>query len=196
MKCNQCNNPAMFFVGEGDAQTPLCLDHYFRFMQALAIRADMLERQVNFAAQQLDLAVGIPGLTPKYPERRPVLIGDMTLNNIKVDKSNIGVINTGTIGTVDAAITVLKETGEQRVATAIQKLTEATLASKDTSEEIRQQVVEILSVLATEASIPKERRRTTVAKRLLVDLATIVSGVASLALLWQQYGSVIENLFK
>jgi len=186
----------MFFVGEEDAQTPLCLDHYFKLMQALAIQSDILERQINFAADQIDLAVGIPGLAPKFPVRRPVHIGDVTLTNIKIDKSNIGVINTGTIGAVDAAITILKESGEQSVASAIQKLTEATISSKEASEEIRQQVVEILSVLATEAATPKERRRSTVVKRLLVDLATIVSGVAALAQLWQQCGSIIENFFK
>jgi hypothetical protein len=186
----------MFLVGEEDAQTPLCLDHYFKLMQAFAIQSDILERQINFAADQIDLAMGIPGLAPKFPERRPVHIGDVTLNNIKIDKSNIGVINTGTIGAVDAAITILKQSGEQSVATAIQKLTEAAISSKEASEEIKQQIVEILSVLATEAATPKEQRRSTIVRRLLVDLATIVNGVAALAQLWQLYGPVIENLFK
>lgn len=186
----------MYLMGIGGSQIPLCLDCYLKYVQASAIQMDVLGQQINYWSQHIDLATGMPGLTPKFPVRRSVYVGDVTLNNIRIDKSTIGVINTGTIGTVDAAITTLKQFGEQELAAAIQSLTEAVMSSTEASDEIRQQTVEILSILGTEAAAPKEQRRSTVIRRLLVDLATIISGVSSMAVLWQNYGPVIEGFFK
>ena len=106
------------------------------------------------------------------------------------------VINTGTIGTVDAALTTLKQSGESLVASAIQELTEAVALSESVTNEVKAELLEILSFLATEATAPKERRRSTVAKNLLVDLSTIVAGIASLAQLWQQWGPTLLGFFR
>jgi hypothetical protein len=196
MKCHQCGKPAMFVVGLPDKQIPLCLDCNIKLEQLLATKGDMLERGLNYIAAQMEAAVGLPGIFPRYPERRIIKAGDITMNNIKIDHSNIGVLNTGTIGTVDAAITVLRQSGDQIVSTAIQALTEAIIADTAATEELKNQAIEILSVLATEATAPKEQRRRAVIKTLVLELSTLLGGAVALEQLWHQYSPVFMSLFQ
>src|SRR3972149_2740749 len=101
MKCYNCANPAMFLVGPENAPVPLCLDCKARFVQSIALQNDMLEREMNFLIGMAESTTGVYGVMPKFPQRQVVQLENMTLNNIKVDRSTIGVLNTGTIGTVD-----------------------------------------------------------------------------------------------
>lgn len=122
MKCHQCSKPAMHLVGSGNAQVPLCLDCNLKHVQLITMQNDMLERQMNYLTDYMDMVVGLPGLSPKFPERKNVTIGGITLNNIKIDRSTVGVVNTGSIETVDSAVTVLKQSGDPQLAAAFLEL--------------------------------------------------------------------------
>jgi len=56
--------------------------------------------------------------------------------------------------------------------------------------------LEVLSVVATEALVPNRERRCHVARTLLPEAASWVSGVASLAQLWAQYSPPLNSLFQ
>jgi hypothetical protein len=156
----------------------------------------MLERELNYLSAEMEAATGLRGIFPRYPERRVIKAGDITMNNIKIDRSNVGVLNTGTIGTVDAAITVLRQSGDQTVSAAIQALTEAIIADRTATEELKNQALEILSVLATEATAPKEQRRKAVIKTLVLELSTLLGGAAALEQLWHQHSPTLMSLFQ
>jgi hypothetical protein len=195
MKCHNCSNQAMFIVGPEDSGLPLCLDCRLKFVQMLTLQNDMLERQHNYLAESMDRVIGLPGLTPRFPVRQAVTVEGVTLNNIKIDRSTIGVLNTGTIGTVDAAVTTLKQSGESAAADTFTKLTEAVAKDAQLTPEQKNQVMELLSVLSTEATAPKERRRSAAMLPLLERLSNLLSGAASLSQLWAQYSPTIERLF-
>jgi len=103
MKCYNCSNQAMWLVGPEDARRPLCLDCHLKLVQATTLENDMLTREMNFLIGMAEATSGVYGAIPKYPERKVVQMGNVALNNIKIDRSSIGVLNTGTIGTLDAA---------------------------------------------------------------------------------------------
>ena len=197
MKCHNCSNQPMFIrsVGPKDIHLPLCLDCNIKFVQMITLQNDMLERQFNYLAESMDRTIGLPGLTPRFPLRQAVTMEGVTLNNVKIDRSSIGVLNTGTIGTVDAAVSTLKQSGESDAAETFTKLTEAMARDSELTIEQKNQVVELLSVLSTEATAPKERRRGSAMLPLLERLSTLISGAASLAQLWTQYSPAIQRLF-
>jgi len=185
----------MYLVGPEDAQVPLCLDCNLKHMQMIAMQNDMLERQMNYLTDYMGVITGLPGLVPKFPERRNVVVEGVTLNNIKIDRSTIGVVNTGSIATVDSAVSVLKQSGDSQLATAILALSQAVLNTQSLDTDTKAKLIDILSMLATEATAPKERRRAAAIRPLLQEIATYIEGVAGLADLWNRVRPILEAAF-
>jgi len=200
MKCANCGKTAIFRVtnAEGQEAFGLCLDCNLKYEQAQSLEFDRLARQYNMVADQADMVVGLPVSGARYaPPQRPVFhVGDVTMSNINIDRSTIGILNTGTIGTVDGAVTVMKQHGETGAGDAIARLTEAVAKAQAVSTEDKNRILETLSVLATEATMPRDKRRSSAMKPLLLDLSTFLGGIAGLAQLWQQFGPVIAGLFQ
>jgi hypothetical protein len=117
------------------------------------------------------------------------------MNNIKIEGSTIGVLNTGTIQTVDAAVTVLNKSGEQDAAGALTRVTEAIVKSDQISEADKNQLLELLSLVSTEATAPKEKRRAGAMRAIFGQISSLVSGTAAVAELWHKCQPVIKSLF-
>lgn len=196
MNCQNCKKTAMFLVGP-DQKLPLCLDCYVKFSNVMDRQQENLERQLNYIADQFEMTSGIPGIVPRYPPRPPrqVLTGDVTLNHIRVSNSNIGVLNTGTIGTIDSAVGLLQREGDQEAAQALKALTEAVASDQSLDAAKKNEALELLSVIATEGAAPKEKRRGVAMRAVLRDLSAVLGGSAALVKLWEVVGPVIERLF-
>ena len=177
MKCYQCPKPAMYKVS--DQNIPLCLDCYFKFSQINQRELENHERMINFAIDEMDAIVGFGPSSPRFPPRpQPVLISGVEMNNISVNNSVVGTINTGSIGTVDQSISALIQLGDPQSAEAFKSLTEAILQSGDLTRNQRNELIEILSVLSKEAATPPQTRENSVAHTLL-DKAIKISSVAN-----------------
>jgi len=198
MKCHNCGKPASFQI-EGDGGVlRLCIDCNLKYEYARSLEYQRDAHLLNQLSAAFDAVSGIPGLAPRVPipQMQPIPTSDMTINNINVDNSVIGVLNTGNIEKVDTAVTVLKQSGEDSAATAIAKLTEAVANAADVNNDTKNEILEVLGAIATEATAPKHQRRGAVIRPLLTQLATWFSGLAGLDQLWEQYSPMIESLFK
>lgn len=199
MKCYQCSKPGLFLVGVPGSQIPLCLDCNAKFQEMVARQIESQERTLNYLADQVEMTTGLPGLMPRFPPRRPRTViqsGDVTMHNIRIDRSNIGVLNTGFIGSVDTAIGTMRSSGEGDAAEAFKTLIEELVRLEEVGAEHKNKILEILSVLASEATVPEKQRRKSAMRALLVELSTITSGVAALAELYAQYAPAIVTLFQ
>ncbi len=196
-KRSQCPKPAMFEIpAESGGSVPLCLDCCAKYERMLLARNEELERVHNYLMDQMEATVGLSGVLPRYPERRPVQIGEVHLNNIKVDRSTIGVLNVGNLEMVDSAVTVLKDSGQDdKVAEAILALTQAVLASGALDPAAMNEALELLGGVAAEASAPKERRRSAMARTLLEQLGKVVGTVAALKEIWDGVKPVLDGMF-
>lgn len=194
MKCYQCGNNSMFLVGPEGQQVPLCLNCHLKYVQLLDKQNEMLERVVNYQTANMETIAGVPAFLPRYPERKVIKTGDITLNNIKIDNSTIGVLNTGNIETIDMAVTSLRQTGNEEISKGITELSEAIIRNNEINDETKNQVIEILSVIATEATAPTEKRRKSIIKPLINELSTLISGISSLSQLWRNIQPIIESL--
>jgi len=157
MKCYQCGKPAMFLAS--DKQIPLCLECNLKLVQMATLRNEIFERQINFYSDLMDYTIGLPPSGPRFPPKKTVNLSGVTLHNIKVDNSTVGVINTGNIETVDVAVSALHNEGKREFAEALNELTTEVIKSRELQNDVKNQVIELLSLIAAEATVPKERQR-------------------------------------
>jgi hypothetical protein len=121
-------------------------------------------------------------------------VGGVTLNNIKIDRSVVGVLNTGTAEKIDSAVTVLKQ-ADPDVARAVAALTEAFMNSPNLPPERKAAATEILSIIASEAVAPKEERRGAAVRTLLQELSTYAGGVNAIVDVWTWAQPVLLTAF-
>ena len=97
---------------------------------------------------------------------------------------------------VDSAITQLnQDAGTADVSKAISQLANAIVASNELNIEKRNEAIEILSVIASEATAPKEKRRAGIIKPLLASLGSIITPTANLLQIWQFSQPIITTFF-
>lgn len=187
----------MFTVGPDNARVPLCLDCYIRFQNVMDQQLEEHERHLNYLSAEMESVVGLPGILPRYParQRRVIQTGALTLNNIHVSNSQVGVINTGTLQNVDATVTVLRSGGNADLANAITALAQAVIELREMADDKKNQALEILGALAEEAVAPKEMRKPAVVRALISELSNILGGVAALGTLWAKAKALFEQLF-
>jgi len=177
MQCNQCSKPAIWLVTGNEI--PLCLDCYSKWQHLQQAEIENHERMMNYNLDQIAATVGMRPTGPRFPERpKPVIFSGVKMNHINVTNSVVGTINTGSIGVVDQSISALVQVGDNSLGEALKELSQAVLGSKDLSINQKNEVLESLSVIATEAITPKENRKNSVAT-VLIERASKVTGLAN-----------------
>lgn len=174
----------------GNEQLALCVDCYLKLVQATAIQQDTLGRTLNMLHAQMEFALPMPMRLPRYRTREHPIIGDLVLNNIKIDRSTIGVLNTGVVTNLDSAVTVLNQQGQSELGKAIAQFTEQ-LAGSGLSPTNKEKVAELLSALSTEAIAPKSNQKKAVVPPLLSEISGLIQGAAGLVQLW----APLQHLF-
>lgn len=194
VRCYHCGRPALFLW---DGKIPLCLDCDLKVQQIHQRQLDELERAHNYLVNLMDYTVGFPSGAPRFPTRQAIQIrGGVTLNNIRIDNSTIGVLNTGNLQMVDSAVTILKSTGEEQLSQSITRLTEAVAKSPELSAEDKKEIIEHLSILATEATLPREQRKSSSMKALLGRIHTLIQVSSDLATVWLAVSPFLQDAFR
>ena len=196
MKCRNCAKSAVYLVGEEGQQLALCLDCYIRLRDLELRELDVLERESNFLIGHMEAISGVHGVLPRYPERRMVVqSGAITLNNIHVTNSEIGVLNTGHVQTIDSTLTVLKSEGHNALAAALQKLSEAVIRTGDLTNNQKNDALELIGAMSEEVIAPPPKRKLAVVKAMLAQTASTLAGVASVASAFEEAKAAISSLF-
>jgi len=185
-KCRQCGKPA---IVEG-----LCVEHYFTWVQAQYMLFCMAAANLNLLSEEISAGTG--GLMP--PHRivipPPPYRGDsMTFNNINVDRSNIGAINTGIIDNLDATITIMQSRGDSQLAEAVKELTEAIIKSEDIEDDTKNEINEQLQFLVTQAMAEPKNRSMGLVKSVLTGIKILISVAPSLLVIWDKLEPLIKT---
>ncbi len=161
-------------------------------------------RGMNFALCQMEDDTGMPrGFFGRYavaPPKPTTVIGEFILNNIKIDRSAIGLLNTGSIGgsveNIDVTISMVStDPTIQSFQEALKDFTEAVLRSTEASSEQKEVILELMSAIADEVHKPKEKRRFKVIKTLLENIQELAKSLNSLHAIWQTLNSIIIGIF-
>lgn len=191
--CAQCGRPALM-QEEG---VPLCIDCCAKLEYINQIRHSRLIDQLNYNSAKLDADLGLGISSPKMANFRPQPpSGTLFLNNISIDRSTIGIINTGTIQSLDNALTIINDQHQVQLADNLKNFTEAVIQSNELAEEIRQEVIEELSFIADQITESKQERKSATAKTILKHIPTLLQAASSLMALWKQLEPFIISALK
>jgi hypothetical protein len=106
-------------------------------------------------------------------------------NIIKVDRSVVGNISTGSVEKVYAALSDIRISGDTELEKNLAAFTEGVRASEELSEKARNEILEQLAVVAAEAAKPKDSRSWGVLKAVVVSISAAVANTG-LAELWDK----------
>lgn len=101
----------------------------------------------NFVLDQADEITGlaIGGARIQLP---PAPRGPVIFNNLKVDNSVVGAINTGNVKTIDVSLTHLHNAGNDKASDVLKALIEAILSDPSLDSTLRNELVEQLAFLS------------------------------------------------
>src|SRR5437879_4503542 len=130
-RCTQCGAVPLYIYGGH----PVCLRCYSHIQQLQNQATINAMTMMNYLMDEMEFITGIP--IPNSPRIRipqPVRAlnsGPVTMNNIKIDNSQIGLLNTGQIKgvvrNISGSISMLTNGGHKEIAIAIKALTEAAI---------------------------------------------------------------------
>lgn len=130
------------------------------------------------------------GLEPRRPMQIPprhVIHAPRTTvndNSIRIDRSTIGVLNTGMIGTLNASVSLL-ERSNPADAEQIKALVEQISRNQELERTARKEAIEQISYLLSQISVPATQRNSSVLKTIFSTIGTTLSTSADLYTLWQ-----------
>jgi hypothetical protein len=176
----------------GGAQQPLCLSCYSRLEEIQFLNWLKAAAMMNQALDDMDAIVPIGGTSGRIPvaEIARAASQSRTYNNIHITGSTVGVINTGNLARIDAAITMSKGTEAEEFGARLKDLTDAILRENELDAELKQQMVEVLQAISDQAIGSKKPSKIVVGtlfgqlKQLAGDVTVIEVGVEKLRQAW------------
>jgi len=188
-KCSQCKrSPAVYQINGH----PLCVDCAYKIQQMNYMEQVQNMQQMNWLCAHMETVAGVPGILPRFeiPKPPPIIKqqGGITLNNINVEQSVVGSINTGNIGQIDVALSNIKNGGDDELANTIKEFTEAILASNELTIEMKNELIEQLSFLTGQATVPKESRKGSIIKPILTTISKSIQHLPGLVTLFEKLG--------
>jgi hypothetical protein len=158
-------------------KVPMCAACQKNLADAHRVQQETRMRYVNFLRDDIEASVGISGVLARFelPAESPVT------NNIRIEGSNIGILNTGVIHHIDSAIGQLQSSGDGPLAVAFKQVTEAVANATDVDQAKKDEILEGLSALSEEAAKPKGQRRLALMKGILETVKLGVETIQSVA---------------
>src|SRR5713101_348517 len=133
-KCYNCGKPASWIVPGKTEDIPYCLDCYDKYQRILERQNAQAAQAFNLVADSLEARIGLPGILPRYKTPQPI-IHQGPMNNIKVDGSVVGSINTGQIEKLDVNLSHIRMGGEEALSTALQTFAQAVINEQKINKE-------------------------------------------------------------
>ncbi len=178
MQCSQCTSPAFYQVGEQKA--PLCLRCYAILNHTSSVNFLINAVMINHLDDQIDFPFGAELSHDRIPVEHiaRAIQGSPTLNSFTISNSQIGVLNTGSIQKIDAAITLSKGSDAEPVAEEIKRFTEEVIASREASDAQKNELLELTEAVAEEV-VSKRRKGSMIA--LMKELKEKAGGILALS---------------
>ena len=146
----------------------------------------------------MERQVRLPGLLPRYPARRPAPVvqqtGPINFQHIRVEKSTIGAINTGTIQQLDVAIGQAEGAGAGALAGAVKTLAEAFMQSKELDDARKNEALEQLTLLTEQVRLPAQQRKPGLIRAALGALKDTATTAAGLLSVWEKAKPYLDQL--
>ena len=199
VKCSQCDKPAII---KYDNKIPLCVDCYHKIAQAAFMEQQAQHNRLSWLASQMNLTEqhlyqGMGGMLPLKQMQipQPPSAGiNYSYSNIEVSDSAVGVINPGTLYTINTSIDVMQNRGDNELAAAIKDLTQEVVNSKEIQDDVRKEITELLQYLASAASTDKDTQNKSVVKQVLERLEKLIPAATLAWSIWERVQPLLQPL--
>lgn len=177
MKCSQCATPALYMM----ETHPLCLACWAR-VQDIQFR-QFLENaaMINQSTDDMEAVVGFSISHKRIPVEALARAVSMnrTYNNIRIANSSIGVINTGDLARIDAAVTITQGTEAAEFGARLKDLIELIARSSTLTGDQKREMVEVATVISDQV-VSKSPSKTVIGA-LFAQLVSMSSGLTTIA---------------
>lgn len=167
-----------------------------------SLQAGQAERMamMNYLRESIEYTMGVPGATsPRIQIPVPIVhnapVTHNTHNNIHVENSVVGSINTAQVGRINVAMNGISNGSDESVKQAIKSITEAMVNSTELESAQKDQLLEQMAFIAEQAALPANSRQKSVIKPVLTAISASLSSVSSLATIWAQWGDNLMDFF-
>lgn len=121
------------------------------------------------------------------------------VTNIRIENSQIGLLNTGTIEKtkkITANVNSLNKKGNKDIAKSLDELTSAVIKSSSLKEEIKHEIIEQLEEISKQANLKEDKRsnKSTI-RAILKSIGETLSATGGLAEIWTAWGKDITSFF-
>ena len=190
LPCGQCGKQAVIAVGDAS----LCVDCHYKLSVARTLEVRMQVMHLNYASELMDHMTGLPPASPKMqvPE---IPKGPIILNNIKIDNSVVGAINTGTVQSIDVHLSYLKTGGNKALSDAPQALTESIANAPALSPEEKSPMLDQVSYLTEQAALAAKDRKPGMIQAALAALSQGASAITAAAAAWTVVAPLLRAHF-
>jgi hypothetical protein len=201
--CTQCRARQAMYDYEGGHS--LCLNCHDQ-LQRIERENDAYNRAVaHYLEEKIYFDMGLSNTPPRVPVPPPaptraiIQQDNRKMTTISIDRSNIGMLNTGQIRDVqriDVNVSQLAQAGQETIASALKNLTEAVAQSEAISDEQRSDLLDQLGELSTQATLPPEQRtKSGVLKAIVGGIGATLQSAGGLAEVWSTWGNSIKAFF-
>ena len=184
--CRECGKPSMYQLSNGAVICLECMDR-FQLEQNTA-RINFLLGEVESITGAAVGSIGSRIEITKVVQRQPI-----TFNNIRVDQSVVGAINTGQAQAIDVALSYVKQTGDPALSELLQEFAQAVLDSRELDQAIRKAIVEQLFFLISQVLAKSERKRPAIVSAVLKSVKEALSAFSGLVILWEKLEPVLRQ---
>lgn len=148
MRCHQCPRPALYKIT--DQEVPLCLDCYQKWQSIQNIQFLQNAAMMNQALDDMDEISGIPSAGGRIPviALAKAIQKHHVYNNISVTNSSVGVINTGDLAKIDAAITIAQGSDISAIGQQLKTLVQAVIDGNELVPSAKQEIIEMIETLS------------------------------------------------
>ena len=191
-KCTQCDREAFYVINDH----PLCVEHAASVQAQQGDQLRHLAMMYNLALDEMDAVVGMPGLSPRMkippPKTEIVHRGDMkTFNNITIDRSIVGAVNTGSVDSIEVSLDRINNGGGTEIARAIAEFTEIILGNSELTSDQRAKIVELIETLSEQFSLPANQRKRHVLSMVWGAITTEAGNFTKLAAACEKLSSIL-----
>jgi len=198
MECGQCGKTALFVIASNESEElkmALCVDCNLKYEHARILEFFRLASEYNRTSASLHRSLGVGGFQYQLPRITVPSGSTVAMTNIHIQGDLLGVLNTGTIQKVDNSVTVIRNEGHEELATRVAEFVEAVDQANDMPKDVKEQVVELLSVVTTEVAAPATERRGAGMLAILANIATLVGTGTTIAIQWEPLWAMLKSIF-
>jgi hypothetical protein len=192
VKCHQCNRPAFFI--SGPEKRPLCLDCSDKLQNILNSQFIQNAAMMNSAMDHMDAMIPIGPPSGRIPiaDLARAMQKSHVYNNIHVTNSKVGIINTGDLAQIDAAITMTEGTDVDQIGQHLKRLTQTVVDAQELADQTKREMIELIQSMSAQVVGPRKR---SVIGALLKSLEERAKGANAVIELVTSLGSAIKGLF-